>query len=180
MSMREKTQADFDLEKMFEYLDEAITSKDERVQSALRGLLTIIELTRPQDDGKMAAETNHGPLRQMQEDMNTIIRRLNNLEGEIRQRPFVQPQPYTPPPYNPGYPVTGTPGIPQSPGTIPAGPWWGVDPNGPWTTSKSSSSSSYIPPGPFMTDSEKDRIMDQIDEINKANKKAIKTIKLTK
>jgi hypothetical protein len=51
MSVREKTQADFDLEKMFAYLDEALTSKDERVQSALRGLLTIIELTRPQDDG---------------------------------------------------------------------------------------------------------------------------------
>ena len=31
MSSREKTQADFDLEKMFEYIDEALTSKDERV-----------------------------------------------------------------------------------------------------------------------------------------------------
>ena len=57
MSSREKTQADFDLEKMFEYIDEALTSKDERVQSALRGLLTIIELTRTQDDGRMAVET---------------------------------------------------------------------------------------------------------------------------
>jgi len=155
MSMREKTQADFDLEKMFAYLDEALTSKDERVQSALRGLLTIIELTRPQDDGRMAVETSHGPLRQMQEDLKNIARRLNNLEGEVRQRgTMVSPaNPYMPGPYNPGYPNTGTPSIPNNP----PGAWWGVDPNGPWTTSKSSSSSSYIPPGPFaLTGDEKD------------------------
>ena len=138
MSSREKTQADFDLEKMFEYIDEALTSKDERVQSALRGLLTIIELTRTQDDGRMAVETRLGPLRQMQEDFDNIIRRLNNLEGEVRQRgTFVPPaNPYTPGPYNPGYPNTGTPQ--PAPGA-----WWGINPNGPWTTSKSTSASSY-------------------------------------
>ena len=138
MSMREKTQTDFDLEKMFEYLDEALTSKDERVQSALRGLLTIIELTRPQDDGQMAIETSYGPLRQMQEDLKNITRRLNNLEGQMRQPGAgggVHPynpgagSPYTPP-YNvpTGYPSTGTPQ--PAPGT-----WWGIDPNMPYTTS---------------------------------------------
>lgn len=164
--MREKDQADFDIERMFAYLDEALTSKDERVQSALRGLLTIIELTRTQDDGKNLVETSHGPLRQMQEDLRNISRRLHNLESEVRQRnTYVPPpNPYMPGPYNPGYPVTGAPG-PNPPGL-----WWGADPNLPHTTSKTSSSSSYT-----LTNNEKDSIMEQIDEANKANK-----IKLTK
>ena len=151
--MREKTQADFDLEKMFAYLDEALTSRDERVQSALRGLLTIIELTRPQDDGKMAVETKHGPLRQMQEDLKDLNRRMYNLAEEVRnQKQF----PSGGQPYNPGagspYPIGPwtNPGSPNPPGA-----WWGPDPNMPYTTSKSSS--SYIPPGPFtLTDNEKD------------------------
>ena len=42
MEVQEKTQADFDIERMFDMLDTALTSKDERVQSALRALLTII------------------------------------------------------------------------------------------------------------------------------------------
>lgn len=102
MAVREKDQADFDIERMFEFLDEALTSKDERVQSALRGLLTIIELTRTQDDGKMAIETSHGPLRQMQEDLRHISRRLNNLQEEVRQMkqpPYIPPQPFNPGPY---------------------------------------------------------------------------------
>ena len=152
--MREKDQADFDIERMFAYLDEALTSKDERVQSALRGLLTIIELTRTQDDGKNLVETSHGPLRQMQEDVKHMNRRLNNLAEEMRQMkqpPYAPPaNPYMPGPYNPGYPNTGTPSMPNPPGL-----WWGADPNLPYTTSKSSS--SYIPPGPFtLTDNEKD------------------------
>ena len=162
MSKREKTQADFDIEKMFAYLDEALTSKDDRVQSALRGLLTIIELTRPQDDGRMAVETSHGPLRQMQEDLRHISRRLNNLQEEVRQikqPPYVPAQPYNPGvggpypmgPYQPGYPN-------------PYSPNWGPNPNMPYTTSKTSSSSSYT-----LTDNEKDSIL-----------QTSKTIKITK
>lgn len=155
MSMRDTTQADFDLEKMFEMLDEALTSRDERVQSALRGLLTIIELTRPQDDGLMAVETKHGPLRQMQQDLRDVIRRLNNLQEEVRQikqSPYAPNQPYSP---NPG--ANGP--WPYGPYTNPgAGNPWGIDPNMPYTTNKASSSSSYIPPGPYgsLTDNEKD------------------------
>jgi hypothetical protein len=154
MSSREETQADFDLEKLFELMDEALTSRDERVQSALRGLLTIIELTRTQDDGRMAVETRLGPLRRMQEDLENITRRLTNLEGQMRQMPLTNPGagspyplgPYTPGPYNPGYPNTGTPAS--------SGPWWGIDPNGPWTTSKSTSASSYT-----LTGDDKDSTM---------------------
>jgi hypothetical protein len=118
---------------MFEYIDEALTSKDERVQSALRGLLTIIELTRTQDDGRMAVETRHGPLRQMQEDFDNIIRRLNNLEGEVRQRGTFVP----PAPYNPGA------GSPYTPAPY-YGPNWGIDPNMPYTTSTGSDATITI------------------------------------
>ena len=159
MSSREKTQADFDLEKMFEYIDEALTSRDERVQSALRGLLTIIELTRTQDDGHMAVETSLGPLRQMQQDLNNLHRRISNLDAQLdqmrtqQQNPYRGPaNPYMPGPYNPGYPTTGTP-VPLDPNR-PPGAWWGPDPNGPWTTSKSSSSSSYT-----LTDADKDSLV---------------------
>ena len=103
MDPLEKTQADFDLEKMFEMIDEALTSKDERVQNALRGLLTIIALTRPQADGSMAVERDYGPLRSMQEDLKNLTRRLNNLEGMVRQtsnpwthNPHQGTQPYNP------------------------------------------------------------------------------------
>ena len=143
-AVRENDQADFDVEKMFAYLDEALTSRDERVQSALRGLLTIIELTRTQDDGRMAVETSHGPLRQMQEDLRDISRRMYNLQEEVRQ---IKQPPYVPTqPYNPG---AGSP--------YPMGPYQPGYPATTWTTSKSSSSSSYNMPGPFtLTDDEKD------------------------
>jgi hypothetical protein len=112
MFLRDQDQADFDLEKMFEMLDEALTSKDERVQSALRALLTIIALTRTQDDGSMAVDRAYGPLRSIQEDLKNITRRLNNVENEVRTKTAGQPwnqQPYTNPgsPYQVPYPYTG-------------------------------------------------------------------------
>lgn len=81
---REKTQADFDLETMFGMLDQALTSRDERVQNALRALLTIIALTRTQDDNQMSIETKYGPLRQLQEDIRNLARRTNDLEDAVR------------------------------------------------------------------------------------------------
>jgi hypothetical protein len=131
MAVREPDQADFDLERLFEMMDEALTSRDPRVQNSLRGLLTIVELTRTQDDGRMAIETSHGPLRQIQEDLKHLTRRLNNLEGEVRQRgtyvPPSQPNPYT----NPGSPYSGP--------VLPPGAWWGPDPNAPRSLCKTDS-----------------------------------------
>jgi hypothetical protein len=122
--MRQKDQSDFDIERMFEMLDTAMTSKDERVQNAFRSLLTIIALTKPQEDGVYAVEKSYGPLRQMQEELKNITRRLHNLENEMRQRPYVNPQPY-----NPGA------GSPYGPFINPGSPYTiGTDPNGPWTT----------------------------------------------
>lgn len=130
MSMRDKTQADFDLEKLFELLDEALTSKDERVQNALRSLLTIVALTKPQDNGQMAIETKHGPLRQMQQDLDNLRSRIANVENQLRQPP-INPAPYNVP-ASPTGPYVN-PAHPSAPGT-----WWGLDPNSPWTTSTSS------------------------------------------
>lgn len=130
MAMQDLTQADFDLERMFDMLDEALTSRDPRVQSALRSLLTIVALTHPQETGDMAIETSHGPLRQLKEDLRNLSRRVTEVERELRARP-----PYTPPGATP----------PQSPYTNPGspygnGPWWGVTPPGPPPTAWSTSS----------------------------------------
>lgn len=127
MEVQEKTQADFDIERMFDMLDTALTSKDERVQSALRALLTIIALTKPQDDGRSAVEDSHGPLRQMREDLNALNRRFWNLQEQVNQmnqaarpptNPWAQPgtapigSPYTNPgsPYGPTWTGTGLAG----------------------------------------------------------------------
>jgi len=138
MEVQEKTQADFDIERMFDMLDTALTSRDERVQSALRALLTIIALTKPQEDGRSAVEDSNGPLRQMQEDLKDLNRRVYNLQNEIRQmkeypkvptNPWVQPgaapigSPYT----NPGSPY-GPTWTGQNPTTwsVNTTPWPGV------------------------------------------------------
>ena len=119
MEIRTEDQSDFDLEKMFELLDTAMTSKDERVQNAFRALLTIIALTKPQDDGRYPVETSHGPLRKMQDDLKDISRRLWSLQEEVRQlkqQPYTPSAPYTPP---------GSPFGPYiNPGS-PYGPQWG-------------------------------------------------------
>jgi hypothetical protein len=82
---REKNTADFDLERLFDMVDEALTSPDPRVQNALRSLLMIVELTRPQPDGTSKIEDRRtGPLRRMQEDLNHVVRRLSTLEDQMR------------------------------------------------------------------------------------------------
>ena len=82
MSMREKTQEDFDLERFIDMFDEALTSKDERVISALRSLMMMVILTKPESrnyNGEV------GPLRQLYEDMHTLNRRMHNMEQTTRQ-----------------------------------------------------------------------------------------------
>ena len=83
MSMRSLDQGDFDLETFIKMMDEAITSKDERVQNALRSLLMIVTLTRNADTELTPFETNQGPLRRMQEDLRDLSRRLRQLENEV-------------------------------------------------------------------------------------------------
>lgn len=117
MSMREKTQADFDLERITQLFDQALTSKDERVVNALRSLLMIVALTDPE-----ASDSKSGPFRQLQEEFTQLQRRLGNLEMEVHQlrnppersNPWGGPagggSPYTNPgnPYGPIWTTTGT------------------------------------------------------------------------
>jgi hypothetical protein len=149
-AVREKTQADFDLERVMDLFDSALTSKDERVVNALRQLLMITALTAPESNDDIMDQRN-GPFRRLQENLNDLYRRLNTVENEMNN---MRRQPYNPGAGNP-YPMGPyvNPGSPN-----PYSPNWGIDPNMPYTTSKASS--SYIPPGPFtLTDNEKDSTM---------------------
>ena len=78
--MREKDQADFDLERFIDLFDEAMTSKDPRVVETLRSLMMIVTLTRPETYNKH--DRKSGPLRRLFEDMHDLNRRIRHLEEE--------------------------------------------------------------------------------------------------
>jgi hypothetical protein len=82
---REKDQADFDLERFVDMFDEAMTSRDPRVMDALRGLMMMVTLTRPESRDSGLHDRNHGPLRRLYEDVNHLNSRLHRMEDEVRQ-----------------------------------------------------------------------------------------------
>lgn len=79
---REKVQADFDLERFLDMFDEALTSNDERVVNALRSLMMMVILTKP--ESRAMSDRDVGPLRQMHNDMHNLSRRMNTLEEHVR------------------------------------------------------------------------------------------------
>lgn len=82
---REKDQSDFDLERFVDMFDEAMTSSDPRVMRALRDLMMMVTLTRPESPDTGPVDRQRGPLRRLFEDMNHLHRRLERLEEEHRQ-----------------------------------------------------------------------------------------------
>ena len=79
---REKDSADFDLDRFIRMFDEALTSEDPRVIDALRGLLMIVALTRP--EAKSAIDNQHrGPLRRLVDDVTNLNRRLGAVENRV-------------------------------------------------------------------------------------------------
>jgi hypothetical protein len=82
---REPDQADFDLERFIDMFDEAMTSKDPRVINALRSLMMITTLVRPESGDNGLYNRSHGPLRRLYEDMNHLNRRISTVEDEVRQ-----------------------------------------------------------------------------------------------
>jgi len=82
---REKDQADFDLERFIDMFDEAMTSRDPRVVNALRSLMMMVTLTRPEVNNAGLDNRATGPLRRLFEDMNHLNRRLHSLEDDVRQ-----------------------------------------------------------------------------------------------
>lgn len=79
---REKDSADFDLDRFIRMFDEALTSQDPRVIDALRGLLMIVTLTRP--EAKTGIDNQHrGPLRRLVDDVTNLNRRLGAVENRV-------------------------------------------------------------------------------------------------
>lgn len=75
---REKDQADFDLERFMELFDEALTSNDPRIKTALGHLMTITAMCIDHSTPNMRV----GPLRRMYEDNRDILRRIERLESD--------------------------------------------------------------------------------------------------
>lgn len=80
---RQKDQADFDLERFIDMFDEAMTSDDPRVINALRSLMMIVTLTRPESYSN-AIDSNTGPLRRLFEDLRHLNSRVGRVEDEFR------------------------------------------------------------------------------------------------
>jgi hypothetical protein len=76
---REKDSADFDLDRFINMFDEALTSQDPRVIDALRGLLMIVALTRPE----ARTYVERGPLRRLVDDVTNLNRRLGAVENRV-------------------------------------------------------------------------------------------------
>jgi hypothetical protein len=84
-AMREKDSADYDLERLTELFDEALTSDDPRVKNALRQLMMIVVLTsEDHEDKDRSLYGRRGPMRRMQEDLNDLRRIVADLKHEIQ------------------------------------------------------------------------------------------------
>jgi len=84
--MREKDQADFDLDRFIDMFDEAMTSKDPRVIETLRSLMMIVTLTRP--EAGSGHDRQAGPLRRLFQDMHDLNRSISRLQEEVTDLRF--------------------------------------------------------------------------------------------
>ena len=85
-AMREKDSSDYDLERLTELFDEALTSDDPRVKNALRQLMMMVILTSAdhEDRDKQRLTGRVGPMRRMQEDLRDLMRTVQDLKHEIQ------------------------------------------------------------------------------------------------
>lgn len=84
-AMREKDSGDYDLERLTELFDEALTSNDPRVKNALRQLMMMVILTSDDHEDKdKGMYGRRGPMRRMQEDLNDLRRAVADLKHEIQ------------------------------------------------------------------------------------------------
>lgn len=86
---REKDTADYDLERFVEMFDQAMTSDDPRVKNALRQLMMMVILT-DVSDHEAGRRASHGPLRQLIDDMQQVIRKMRDLENEVNRLKYHQ------------------------------------------------------------------------------------------
>jgi hypothetical protein len=80
---REKDQADFDLERFIDMFDEALTSQDPRVMNALRSLMMMVTLTRPETSP--VHDRREGPLRRLFEDVQHLNSRVHEIESKLTE-----------------------------------------------------------------------------------------------
>ena len=124
MSMREKDQADFDLETFVDLFDTAMSSDNPAVQRALKNLVLISAMVNAQQNSEGLRK---GPLRRLVDDIQTLNKRMSNLESAGAYRSTYAPTVTTPGtaspapgqwnPHGPGY--TNYPTV--QPGTLPPG-----------------------------------------------------------
>ena len=80
-----------DLESLAEMLDTALTSQDPRVVSALRQLMIMVALTRPD----AAADKNTlGPIRRLMSRVDDLHQRMERLEYELSRGRYEQEKKY--------------------------------------------------------------------------------------
>ena len=79
MAMREKDQADFDLETFVDLFDTAISSDNPTVQRALKNLILVSSIVNAQENSEGLRK---GPLRRLVEDMQALHKRIGNLESQ--------------------------------------------------------------------------------------------------
>ena len=80
-ALRIKDQADFDLDRFVEMFDQALTSNDPRVVDALRSLMMMVILTKP--EGGLTQRP--GPLRRLVEEQRDLVRRMNKIDESLRR-----------------------------------------------------------------------------------------------
>lgn len=86
----EQTDQD-NLEPLAEMLDTALTSQDPRVVSALRQLMIMVALTRPD----VAADKNTlGPIRRLMSRVDDLHQRMERLEYELSRGRYEQEKKY--------------------------------------------------------------------------------------
>jgi hypothetical protein len=85
-AMREKDSSDYDLERLTEMFDTALTSDDPRVKNALRQLMMMVVLTSDdhEDHDKQRLSGRVGPMRRMQEDLRDLMRTVQDLKYEVQ------------------------------------------------------------------------------------------------
>ena len=85
-AMREKNSSDYDLERLTELFDEALTSDDPRVKNALRQLMMMVVLTSEdhEDRDKQKLTSRVGPMRRMQEEIVDLRRALESVRQEMQ------------------------------------------------------------------------------------------------
>ena len=84
-AMREKDSSDYDLERLTELFDEALTSDDPRVKNALRQLMMMVILTSDEHEERdKGIHSRRGPMRRMQEELNDMRRALESLRHEMQ------------------------------------------------------------------------------------------------